>query len=180
MINLIPKEEREKKSKDFHLRVVVVSLVTFGFSMLVAALFILPSYFTSFIEKNSFDKKIEVQKNEPIPLPDQNALMAIEDLKNKMNLIENVNKNKSTFSERILNKILLKNMSGIKITGILYKNDAQTGEVVNINGVAISRDSLLLFRRALENDTAFSKIDLPVSNFVKGSDIKFSLSLIPS
>ena len=71
-------------------------------------------------------------------------------------------------------------MSSIKITEILYQNDPQTGERINISGKAPNREVLLLFRRILEDNTAFSKVDLPISNFVKGSNIKFYLNLIPS
>ena len=62
----------------------------------------------------------------------------------------------------------------------MYENDATKGKKVTVLGIAPSRELLLLFRRALEDDVAFKKVDLPISNFVKGSNIEFSLSLIPS
>ena len=44
----------------------------------------------------------------------------------------------------------------------------------------IINERLLLFRKALEDNTAFKKVDLPISNFVKGSNIQFDINLIPS
>ena len=76
--------------------------------------------------------------------------------------------------------IILKKMSNIKITDISYENDPLKGRKVSIEGNAPSREILLLFRRALEDDVLFKQVDLPISNFVKGSDIKFYLNLIPS
>ena len=58
-------------------------------------------------------------------------------------------------------------MPSIKITEISYQNNSQTGEIIKISGKAPSREVLLSFRRALEDDAAFSKVDLPISNFCK-------------
>jgi len=50
---------------------------------------------------------------------------------------------------------------------------------VSIEGIAPSREILLAFRRLLENDPLFKSVDLPISNFIKGSNIRFNLNLIP-
>lgn len=180
MINLIPNEEKKEMSKDFYFRLVTVFFVMLGISLLIASVAILPSYLLSSAEEASINTKLELQNDEPIPLPDQNTLMVIKDLKNKLSLVENTQKGESSFSQRIINEITLKKMPSIKITEISYQNNSQTGEIIKISGKAPSREVLLSFRRALEDDAAFSKVDLPISNFVKGSDIQFYLSLIPS
>jgi len=180
MINLIPNEEKKKMSKDFYLRLVTVFFIMLSMSLLVASVAILPAYFLSSAEEYSINAKLALQDNEPISAPDQNTLTTIKDLKIKLNLIENAQKNHDIFSEKVINEIILKKMPNIKITEISYKNDPKTGKKIDISGRASSREVLLSFRRALEDDTAFLKVDLPISNFVKGSNIKFYLSLIPS
>ena len=180
MINLIPNEDKKQMARDFYLRLMTLFFIMLGISLLIASILILPSYFLSYVEKNATNTKFESQKNEFIPLPDQNTLAVVKDLKNKLNLIEDAQKNQSIFSQKIINEIILKKPSGIKITGISYQNDPNTGKKININGKASNREILLSFRLALENDALFSKVDLPISNFVKGSDIEFNLSLIPS
>ena len=153
--------------------------VMLSVSLLIASILILPSYFFSSIEEDVIDTKIKSQEKS-ISLPDPNTLMIIKDLENKLNSVENYEKNKYVFSTKVINEIILKKIPNIKITEIFYQNDPQTGKKISISGKASSREVLLSFRRALEDDAAFSKIDLPISNFVKGSDIKFYLSLIPS
>ncbi|MFA6585999.1 MAG: hypothetical protein WCS86_02450 [Candidatus Paceibacterota bacterium] len=180
MINLIPNEEKKEMSRDFYLRLITVSFSMIGISFFIASILILPSYFLSSVEENAINAKLELQKNEPIPVPDQGTLITINDLKGKLGLIENIQKSKIIFSQRIINEIILKKIPSIKITNISYQNNLPTNEKINISGRAPNREVLLSFRRALENNIAFSKVDLPISNFVKGSDIRFSLSLIPS
>jgi hypothetical protein len=147
---------------------------------LVASVLILPSYFLSYVEKNTTNASLELQKNEPVPLLDQDTLVTVKDLKNRLNLVENAQKNQAFFSQKIINEIFLEKTAGIKITGIFYQNDSKSGKKINISGKASNREILLSFRLALENNESFSKVDLPISNFVKGSDIEFNLSLIPS
>ncbi|NIR48449.1 PilN domain-containing protein, partial [candidate division KSB1 bacterium] len=51
------------------------------------------------------------------------------------------------------------------------------GVRVSINGTARDRAALSAFARELENEPRFANIDLPISNFVKETDIDFSLTL---
>jgi hypothetical protein len=95
-------------------------------------------------------------------------------------LIEKAESSKFLVSQKVVSAIILKKILGIKITDISYKNDPLLGKTVNLEGTAPSRESLLLFRQALQDDTTFKNVDLPISNFVKGSNIQFYLSLIPA
>lgn len=180
MINLIPIEEKKRKIKAFYFRLLIVFLFTLGCCVLIASIVILPAYFISFTENKLANIKLENQKKEPIPEIDQTTLLIIEDLNNKLNLVEKAQQNKFLISQNVIKEIISKKMSDIKITKISYINDITEGELISINGLAPSRERLLLFRQALENDPAFSKVDLPISNFVKGEDIQFYLSLIPA
>lgn len=180
MINLIPIEEKRRIFRDFYFRVATVVFVMLGISLLIASFAILPSYFISSVEKNSIDEKLKMQENEIIPIPDQVTLAAVKDLKSKLSFVENSEKNKFIFSKNVIGQIISKKMPSIKISEISYQNDIKTGKKISISGIAPSREMLLVFRKALEDGVAFSKVDLPISNFIKGSNIKFYLSLIPS
>ena len=105
-----------------------------------------------------------------------------------MVLIENAENNKFVVSEKVINALAAKKMPSIKITGIAYENtmssspDEEPMEVkkIHIEGTAPSREVLLLFRKALEDGAVFKQVDLPISNFIKGSNIQFFLSLTPA
>ncbi|MFA5095484.1 MAG: hypothetical protein WC447_02400 [Candidatus Paceibacterota bacterium] len=180
MINLIPNEDKKKMSRDFYLRLASIIFIMLGISFLIASVAILPSYFLSSVEENTVNARLELQTSNPVTPLDQSTLAVVNDLKNKLDLIENTQKNKLIFSQKVINEIILKKMPNIKITRIAYQNNSQTGKKIDIGGIAPNREILLLFRQTLEDDIAFSKVDLPISNFIQGSNIKFSLSLIPS
>lgn len=180
MINLIPNEEKKKKVKDFYFRLAVVVLALFACAMTIATVAIMPAYFLSSVKKNLYNTKLETEKKEVVALFDQQTLDVVNDLKNKLNLTESAQNNKYVVSKQVINQILLKKMPDIKLYGITYDNDSTLGRTINISGVAVSRERLLLFKRALEDDVAFKQVDLPISNFIKGTNISFSITLIPA
>lgn len=180
MINLVPKEEKQKMVKSFYYRFTTICLLAFSLSILIGVMAMAPSYFLVYLKKDLADKKLEIQKNEPMPVLDQQTALVIEDLNHKLDLIQNAEKSKFLVSEKVVDAILAKKITDIKIIEIDYKNDISGGRSINIQGFAPSRETLLSFRLGLEKDENFKQVDLPISNFVKGSDIKFSLSLIPS
>ena len=140
----------------------------------------MPAYLLSSTKDSLINAKLEAQKAEPVPVPDRETLAVIDDLDKKLGVVEGEKAGNFIFSKKIIDAILLKKIPAIKITQISYTNDSAEGKIVNISGTAPSREILLLFRESLEDDTLFKKVDLPISNFIKGRDIQFSLSLIPS
>ena len=174
-------------ARNFYYRLMVVSLVVLAVVFLTASVALLPAYFLSSVKKNLANLKLEDQKNEPMPPLDQRTLAEIKDLSGKLDIVESGQKNKFEVSLRVINQTVLHRMPGIKITQISYdfpRDDSPEGQVpapeITVGGIAPSRERLLLFRQALEDDASFKKVNLPISNFVAGSNIKFSLTLIPN
>lgn len=178
MINLIPIKEKKEIRKDFYYRFLTVFFVMLGFLVFIFLVAISPAYIISFEKKVSTSKNLEIQKNEVMPEIDQQAQIAIKDLDARLTLLEKARKNGYVFSEKVINEIILQKVPGIKINSFSYQNDSLDGRKVNIAGIAQNREQLLLFRQALEEDSLFKNVDLPISNFVKGNNIEFNLNLI--
>jgi hypothetical protein len=180
MINLIPNEEKKKKVKDFYFRLFVVFFMVLGFSTIVASVAIMPAYFLSSVKKNLAHDLLEDEKKGATPVPNQQIQATVEDLNTKLKLVDKVTQNNFLVSRDVVNEIILKKMPDIKIIEIVYENVSAEERSITIRGTARDRERLLLFRKALEDNPAFSKVDLPISNFIRGSDIIFSLSLTPA
>ena len=164
----------------FYYRLLVLFLLLGCFVLLVAIVTIMPAYFVSSVKDSIVNTKLEIQKNEPPPTVGEQSLEAIKDMNTKLGIVENAEKNKFLLSSNVISAILLQKRSDIKITEISYQVDPIKGKTISVTGTAPSREVLLLFRQALENSSAFKSVDLPISNFVKGTDIQFNLNLIPS
>ncbi|KKR79307.1 MAG: hypothetical protein UU24_C0012G0017 [Candidatus Nomurabacteria bacterium GW2011_GWA2_40_9] len=180
MLNLIPNQEKHKIKKDFYFRLLIVFFLVMGVSFIIAAFSIAPYYLFSSQKKNFSMERLETQKRLPLPVFDAQTNKLVEDINLKLGLMENVNKtDKFVVSVKVINEIILKKMPDIKITSISYEDNVIKGKTLSVKGSAPSRDKLLLFRLALENDVNFEKVDLPISNFIKGTNIQFNLTLIP-
>jgi hypothetical protein len=185
MINLIPNTERKQMVRSFYHKLAVLFFIMCSISVFIFFVALLPSYFLSSVKNSAIDSKLDTQSSEPVPLPDQQTLSVIQDLDNKLGIVENSQNDKFIVSEKVINAIIVKKMPNIKITEISYENNplkaqegSAMGKKVVIKGVAPSREVLLLFRQALEDGANFKQVDLPVSNFIKGSNIQFHLGLI--
>jgi hypothetical protein len=180
MINLIPNQEKKKKVKDFYFRFAAVFVAVLGFCAAVGAAALLPTYFLVSLELTVAEEKLSAQQNEPPTQTDQNLAARVHDLDRRLGLVENAEKNAYLVSQKVISEIVSRKMPDILITKFIYENNGALGRKITIFGEAPSRERLQLFRLALEGDVSFKEVELPISNFVKGSDIQFSLSLIPA
>jgi hypothetical protein len=180
MINLIPNEEKKKMVHDFYMRVAAMFFFMLGGSALLASAALLPAYFFAGEKRSSIDDKLQAQQNDPVPTVDQRTSAIITEVNRKIAVVEADQKNQFLVSQKVINQILVNKMPDIKLTDITYENNTERGKKIGINGTAPSRERLLMFRKALEDDPSFKKVDLPISNFIKGSNIEFYLTLIPS
>jgi hypothetical protein len=178
MINLIPTEEQKKIAKVFFMKLAVVFFVLLAFSAFVASVALVPAYFLALNKERIAKSRLEVQKSETIPQLDKDTVSLIKEIDGKMKTVENSIKNKFLVSQEVISQVVSSKMSDIKITKISFEEDINTGRKVSIYGTAPSRERLLLFRRALEENPNFSDVNLPVSNFIKGENIEFYLSLV--
>jgi len=180
MINLIPKEEKRKMKVDFYFRIATLFLITLDCCAFIAFIALLPSYFLSSVKENLANSKISAQNDEPVPTVGEQSLSIAKGVNSKISLVETAEKNQFLLSTKIINTVIFKKGPNIKINRISYDNSTNQGKKVTINGTASSREALLFFRDTLASDPNVKNVNLPVSNFVKGTDIDFNITLTPS
>lgn len=180
MINLIPSQEKKRMVRDFYYRLVATIFTMLSICALILVAAIFPSYFSAVLKRNIASEKLKILESEPLPEVDQEILKIMDDIKAKLNLVEKIERDNFFVSEQIIKEIISKKTKDIKITKISYDTNSTKGKSVYINGTAPSREELLNFRRILETSPSFKEVDLPISNFIKGTNIEFSLTLISS
>jgi hypothetical protein len=181
MINLIPNQEKKNMRKSFYMRLTALIFTSLGVAVFIGAVALIPAYLLSSVKKDLANVKVS-QNTE-----DQNsegaALTAVNDLKSRVSFIEKrkeQSQQDNFFTSYIAVEQILKSKTpDIKITSISYNKSGEK-KTISLRGEAGSRERLLLFRKALEENKIFKKVDLPISNFVKESDIKFYVDLIVS
>lgn len=166
--------------KNFYFRLVVVLFVALGFSFIFGIFALAPSYFLIYFKEDAIEQGLALEKSQPIPESSLEAVASVEDLYKKLEIVESSQTSKFLLSEKVVNEIISQKMLDIKLNQIFYENVPTTGKKIVLRGTAPSRERLLTFRLALEQSANFKKVDLPISNFVKGSNIQFSMNLVPN
>ena len=124
MINLIPNEEKKVMIKNLYYRLVIVVLFALGIVMFIASIVLLPSYFISSVKERSFNKSLNAEIAKEIETINQQNLSIVSALDYKLSLLEKSSRGKFILSEKVINEILLKKISNIKITQIYFENNA--------------------------------------------------------
>ena len=177
MINLIPNQDKKKMAKNFYIRLTALCFAMFGICILFVSAALLPAYFVSLTKKDLAEERLETQINNTVPELDKQSLATIKNLNNQLSLIEETQKNTFSVSKNIIQEIISQKMSDIKISQISYQIDPKNGKMVTLTGFAPSRERLLTFQQALQADPNFKSVDLPISDFLKNTNIQFNLVL---
>jgi hypothetical protein len=178
MINLTPNPEKKKKVKDFYFRLTAVAFFILGGVTFLWVAVMLPALILSTIKKNFANAPAQLP--EPAKSPDASPEALAQDLHAKLVLIEKAEADKYLASAEVVNVIVLKKGANMQIDQISFEKLPSGEKKAAVRGTAGSREELLEFRRALEGSLAFKEVNLPISNFVQGADIRFSLTLIPN
>lgn len=177
MINLVPNNEKKIMKKDFYLRLIVMFFFMFGFCILITSILLVPSYYVSSLKKRNALDNLEYLRSFSLPSLAQDSMNDIQELNAKLALFEKAQKEKFFVSFNVLDLVLLKKIPGIKITQMSFNTDIQGGKSLDLKGVSNTREDLLIFKKNLEDNGVFSSVNLPISNFVKTSNIQFSINL---
>ena len=174
MINVLPEKEKIGLKREYYLRLSIVALVNLIFLSIFASLLLLPSYMLSDTKEKYFNKKLsEISSETPeISINELNTYIA--KINSTLSLFSSTSSRK--ISENIIMPILAIRPTNIKINQISYVDHIDFVEI-SLNGVAGSRDALQSFKDILIKTGEYSSVDVPISSFVKKTNIDFNITL---
>jgi len=174
MLNLLPTETKKKLSRLYYSRIIIM-VMWFGFAVFIIAICLLiPLYIVVQAEQNSLDKELVQLKTQSEFQIEEILREDISEINKKLTAFS-IDK-KSLLSQDALSPILDELSSGVEITEFFYSSKFETPLSIEITGIAKGRDDLQSFADRLEKNIAFSKIELPISEFVKNKDVTFRIS----
>lgn len=175
MSNLLPVKEIKKIERLYQKRFVVISLVSITVLFVIASICLFSLYYYSKSEENSLlEKKSAYEKMEVGKLK-RDLVLTINDMNSRLNSFK-ISSYKSPIVASFIDPILKAQMNSIKLTNFIYNlnPDAKTAEV-KIFGVSSSRESILTFADNLRNTPGITDVNVPITNFIKESNMPFSI-----
>ena len=175
MINLLPVEKKKQILLEYRMRLGVVVIVAISALTTASLILLIPSYLLSISKYNTATKNLAIlEATQGGGLQEKEVNAQIGAMNKKIEFFLRGAGAQPFSPLEIISKILKIKGSTIKIQSFVYSTNTQGRQLV-ITGKASSRDSLAEFVAALKEEPSFSRVELPISSYVKSSDIGFSL-----
>lgn len=175
MLNILAIEEKKRILTEYRFRLAVVLVFAVAAWVFSSLVLLVPSYLLAVSKYNDVAQELStLEQKSGIAGQEKSVNEQINETNKKINLFLSANINESTSpSQAIINILTIKGVA-IKISGFTYDVNAGKERMV-ILGTATDRDSLAQFVDTLKKDPTFLSVDLPISSYVKSTNIDFSI-----
>lgn len=178
MLNLLPIQQKKKFLIEYRIRFTTVVVFVVAALILANLALLTPSYLLAVSKYESISTDLAAkQAKQAVGGQGKGIDVQVRDINKKIDLFLNGGSiNRVPPADVVLRIIGIKSAS-IKIQGFSYEASGQQERIV-VAGVAGDRDGLAQFVEALKKDPMFYSVDLPVSSYVKSTNIDFSIVLM--
>ncbi|HBV01248.1 MAG TPA: hypothetical protein DEF00_02520 [Candidatus Taylorbacteria bacterium] len=173
MFNLLPKAKKDIIHSEYRIRLAVVSLWFLFFIFIFSSMLFIPSLLLSSAKERAAQERFaalskSVERNGEAELD-----AALNEAKSRLALLSS--ETPKMFLHELLMLIVSVKTDRISLTNFSFIRSADGKREIAISGVGEDRTALLSFIKALENTNLFEKVNAPISNFVKDTDINFEI-----
>lgn len=176
-MNLLPQNEKEKLEKERKQRFWILAMSLFSATLFLGFITLWPAYF---LAGNFFNDSTEgiLLKTESDGSREKIQNLSLE-IKSKLALFR---PNITTASPADYFYEIAQNLpTGVSINSISFQANqnykSKTGQIINIAGLAASREMLISFVERLQTIKSFSEAEIPVSNLTKDKNLPFSINI---
>ncbi len=174
MFHLLPEKQKKVLRREYLLRLLFVFLCFVAGSLVVASVFLFPSYLLSSRKFGDLEERKNQIKANITAKTDPNLGKFLTSLKGNLSALK-VNRSTSSSTAYIKEVTDLKN-SGIKLKEF-FIDYGNTPTKIIVSGRSSTRDSLTKFYRDMQTVKDFAKVELPISDFAQDKDIDFHMNV---
>lgn len=171
---MLPIEKRIELRKAYRFR--VLSLLAFMLALLVVLglALLVPAYILTDIRRETVVERLKSMDTSELDTKVGSLNSIITDINTRLMVFKNPEETLVVSRDALL-PVLAHTNSELKINSFLIERTPEGRFTITTSGVAGNRAALLSFERALRSTPSFSGVNVPISNFVRGSDILFSI-----
>lgn len=176
MLNILLVTEKKKILNEYRLRLGVVAMFALGALVFSSLVLLVPSYLLAVSKNIAAQKDLEVlQAKDNFGEQWKGINKKIIDTNKRIELfLKTDTSGVVLLPSEAVKKILSVKGNAIRIVSFTY--DASDGqERIVVVGTAIDRDKLAKFVEDLKKDPVFTSVTLPISSYVKSTNIDFSI-----
>ena len=170
---LLPTKTVKTLKTEYRARFFIVLLFFVSFAVLIASVFLLPSYLISSLAEKSAAANAQSAASGIAT----NTTSITAGLSSAGSLVTIISSFVSPPLSTIILRIAALRPRGISITSFDVSYAGSDHSTVIIKGLAATRGNLVTFRNILEGDQVFSGVEVPISDLAPASHIQFSMQM---
>jgi Tfp pilus assembly protein PilN len=175
MRNLLLEQDKKNIHREYLFRLGVVYFLFLFTTVVIGAVFLLPSYFLSETKEASVRERTSIIE-QSIAIREQEARSGLlVETKQRLELLSFKRSNSAVTGT--IQTIVTHKPAGVSISQFLYTKQREGQSTLTIEGFAKQREDLLAFRKALEQEREFQNVELPISNLAADRDVKFTITI---
>lgn len=173
MINLIPPEGKKVLKREFILRVSGTSAFLLGIVCLILVGSLVPTYVLTSAQIQEYEKRIETVGDTT-----QKYKEAEQEIKKIGEVLTQLKSGSSTRpSTELFREVERLASPGIVFKSFQINTDKRVGDSLLVQGVAPTRESLVVFKNALKTSSLFEKADIPISDLARDVELPFTITI---
>lgn len=172
---LLPDEEIKTLEREYRTRFLIIALFFISCGVVLGLISLIPSFFLSYVQKNEVSQRAE-------QIRQSRKASGIDEIEKELVRSQAIAEQITTDEDGIaysnsIQKIISHRSQQILLSSfeISHVLGTTTPYEAVMQGKALTREALLQFKKELESDTSFSKVDLPLSDLAKSKNINFTL-----
>lgn len=174
MANLIPPDAKKALQTEYWIRVVTVWFSIIGFAVLGVAILKFPTYVLVQSQLNAFSQQYDTAREQAGSFKEAQDTIFFA---NELTALLLETPDPVAFAG-LIERLDTIGGSGIEIESFRFEQADGALTSVSIQGVAETRIALATFSDNLEAQADFAQADVPISNLVQDSDIRFNIDIV--
>lgn len=175
MLNILSTTEKKKVLLGYRLRLAVIAVFAVGALILSSLILLAPSYLLAVTKYNSQEEQLKILDKKYGGTGQEKELGAqIREINSKILLLSSGDMTTRLSPPQVILNIIKIKGPAIKIHGFTY-DVTPVQERIVLTANARDRDALAAFLETLKKDPTYTTVTLPISSYVKSTNIDFSL-----
>ena len=167
MANLLPQHYVQTLKRERATRIVIVASVVLTVVVAITGLLVVPTYFVARNNEKNASQEIEVLRQVLETRESGDAQTEVRTLRAELETIKQMHTERSVIT--ILDELFSVLPADVSVVNIVITEDT-----VQLDGVAGSRDSLLAYRKSIEENEMFGEIPVSINTLAKQFDVSFT------
>ncbi len=174
MLNLLPKDQKQKIIHEYHIRFWVVIFALSLSAEIISLILLAPSFITAQMRLQVLNTQSAGTKAQDIASETANYESIVKQTNSYLSAFASTST--STDGVDIIKNIVAIRGKAIKLNSFVYKTQNGQAQLAVI-GTANTRQDLLDFNDNLQAQPGITSSDLPISDFVEAQNISFTINL---